>query len=284
MVLLALAACRGEPSPTVELPPNPTSAPASTLAGCTVDQGSAASPVSPAADYRNAVPGTLLAGSVTSNPPFESVRNGAASGFDIQLIGEIARRLGLRIVIQGETAASLLPDVATARTDVAISAIDITADRRTQVDFTDPYFSSDLGLSVGVDSARGFPGLGALAGKVVGVASGSFGEACARHAVLAQAPGASVKTYTDLSAAFTDLAVGRIGAVLCDLPTADRLDQAVPGVQMVRIYRTSDDYGIAVAKSNPGLRQALNRVLADLRADGTYALIYKNWFQVPPPS
>lgn len=286
MALLALAACRGEPSPTIQGPPNPTSAPASTLAGCVVEQGAAGRAPSPTADYRNVMAGTLLAGSVTTpnHPPFESVQAGAASGFDIQLIGEVARRLGLRIEIQGETPASLLSEVAAGRTDVAISAISITAARRAQVDFSDPYFTSDLGLSVGVDRAREFSGLASLAGQVIGVAAGSYGEACARGPVLAQAKGASVRTYTDVSAAFTDLAVGRIGAVLTDLPSSDRFDQAVPGVQMVRILRTQDQYAIAVAKNNPGLLQALNRVLADIHQDGTYALIFQNWFQVPPPS
>jgi len=78
--------------------------------------------------------------------------------------------------------------------------------------------------------------------------------------------------------------VGRLGAVLADVPTSDRLVQAVPGVQMVEIYKTDDAYAIAVARSNPKLREAINRVLGDMRRDGTYALLFQKWFQVKPPS
>ena len=41
---------------------------------------------------------------------------------------------------------------------------------------------------------------------------------------------------------------------------------------------------VAVARSNPKLRDAINRVLGDMRRDGTYALLFQKWFQVKPPS
>src|SRR5439155_26960107 len=157
--------------------------------------------------------------------------------------------------------------VAHGRTDVAISALTIRADRKS-VDFTDPYFTADLALTVGVEQARGFKGVEALAGKLVGVAGGSSGEACARSVLQPRAKLAGLQPYADMSKAFTAVAVGRLGAVLTDVPNSNRLVQAVPGVQIVQIYRTGDTYGIAVAKSNPALREVINRVLADIRADG----------------
>ena len=60
-------------------------------------------------------------------------------------------------------------------------------------------------------------------------------------------------------------------------------DEAVPGLQMVQIYKTGDAYAIAVAKSNPKLREVINRMLADMRKDGTHALLFQKWFQVQPP-
>ena len=284
-----LAGCQGEPSPTVATPPNPTSAPASVLAACTVSSGTPA-PATPAAssdgNYTNAQPGVLSVGSVTADPPFESVSNGTAVGFDIDLIAEVARRLGLEPEIVGESASSLLSDVARGRTDVAISAIDITASREAAVDFTNPYFTDDLALTVGVGRARNFGGIGTLAGKTVGVAAGSSGEACARAVSAggsAQGKAFTIKPYTTISQAFTDLADGKIDGVLTDLPTSERLVQAIDGLQMVEIYRTGEGYGIAVAKTNPNLRIDIDRILADMVSDGTYKLIYEKWFQVPPP-
>ena len=280
-------ACHSEPAPTVQAPPNPTTAPSTVLAGCVVDQGSAR-PSTPRAgpspgDYTIAQPGILVAASVTSNPPFESLQGGRPVGFDIDLIAEVSRRLGLRPEIQSATPSSVLTDVVQGRADVAIAALSIRSDRRSVVDFTDAYYPADLALTVGVGQARGF-GLSALSGKVLGVPGGTAAESCARSALLPQARLASVKAYQDISAAFTDLSVGRLGAVLADVPTSDRLVQAVPGVQMVQIYKTGDAYAIAVARSNPKLREAINRVLGDMRRDGTYALLFQKWFQVKAPS
>ena len=285
-VALAGAACRGEPSPTVVAPPNPTTAPTSVLPLCA---GHPATPVPPPAqgnggDYSIVQPGVLLVGSVPGTPPFETMQGQQAVGFDIDLIAQAAHRLGLQPVIEGETPSTVLADVAHGKTDVAISALSIQPASTALVDFTDPYFRADLALTVGVQAGRGFPGVAALAGTVVGVAAGSDGQACAQ--ALAAQPGKAftVRPYADISQAFTDLSVGRIQAVLTDLPTSQRLVQAITGLQMVAIYRTGNAYGIAVSKANPNLRSALNRLLADFRQDGTYKLIYEKWFQVPPPS
>lgn len=279
---LTAVACRSEPSPTVQGPPNPTTAPSTVLPGCVVDQGSAPAPTPAAADYTIVQPGILVAASVTSNPPFESVQSGHPVGFDVDLIAEIARRLGLRPEIQTTAPSTILTDVAKGKADVAISALSVRADRRAVVDFTDPYYGANLALTVGVGQARAFNGLPALSGAILGVPAGSAAETCAGHALLSQAKLNSIKAYTDMSAAFTDLSVGHLGAILADVPTSDRLVQAVPGLQMVQIYQTSDSYAIAVAKTNPKLREVINRVLGDMRKDGTYGLLFQKWFQVPP--
>src|SRR5437660_10494441 len=189
-------ACHSEPAPTVQAPPNPTTAPSTVLAGCVVDQGSAR-PSTPraglsAGDYRIAQPGILVAASVTSNPPFESLTGGRPVGFDIDLIAEVARRLGLRPEIQSATLSSVLTDVVQGRADVAIAALSIRSDRRSVVDFTDAYYPADLALTVGVGQARGF-GLSALSVKVLGVPGGTTAEPCARSALLPQARLASRK-------------------------------------------------------------------------------------------
>src|SRR5712691_7508686 len=143
-LLLLAPACRSEPAPTVQAPPNPTTAPATVLTGCTVDQGSPQPVPSTGPDYKIVQPGVLVAGSVTNLPPFESIQSGSPVGFDVAVVAEIARRLGLRPQIQAETASTLLTDVAHGKTDVAISAISIRSDRKAAVDFTDPYYTADL--------------------------------------------------------------------------------------------------------------------------------------------
>ena len=44
------------------------------------------------------------------------------------------------------------------------------------------------------------------------------------------------------------------------------------------------DAGIAtaVSKDKPELLEKVNKALADLKADGTYAKLYKKWFGIDP--
>src|SRR5258708_11508789 len=170
LVLLA-GACRQGPGRTGGGPPNPTTAPSSLLAGCVVDQGSAPAAAPTPSDYAIAQPGILVAASVTSNPPFESVQGGHPVGFDIDLIAEVSRRLGLRPEIQSATPSSVLTDVVQGRADVAIAALSIRSDRRSVVDFTDAYYPADLALTVAVGQARGF-GLPPLSANVLRVPPG----------------------------------------------------------------------------------------------------------------
>ena len=39
---------------------------------------------------------------------------------------------------------------------------------------------------------------------------------------------------------------------------------------------------MAVSKDKPELLEKVNKALADLKADGTYAKLYKKWFGVDP--
>ena len=42
-------------------------------------------------------------------------------------------------------------------------------------------------------------------------------------------------------------------------------------------------FGIVVKQGNAALRTTLNTGLAAIQADGTYARLYKKWFQAEPP-
>ena len=44
-----------------------------------------------------------------------------------------------------------------------------------------------------------------------------------------------------------------------------------------------EQYGIAVKKGNAELLAKINKGLADIKADGTYAAIYTKYFGAPPP-
>lgn len=254
-----------------------------TLNECVIGQGT-----TPAAEPTGGEPkilnsGTLTVGSDTTFPPFESIEGGKAVGFDVDLITEVAERLDLEAEIQTSAFDTIFTSLAAGKFDAVISAVTIKEDRKKTVDFTDPYFAADQSLTVRSEEAESITGVDDLAGKVVGVQAATTGEECAKNALQAKKKVKDVRSFDAAPDAFTDLAAGRVDAVLVDLPVAKRIVEQREGAAVVQAIRTKEEYGIAVSKENPDLRVAINEQLTAIRDDGTYDTIYRKWFKTEPP-
>lgn len=134
--------------------------------------------------------GTLTVCSDIPYPPFE-VEDASAesgySGFDIDLLDAIAKKLDLTLSVQDVGFDSLQSGttLAAGTCDIGASAITITEERAVNIDFSDPYVDSLQSLLVAVDS--GITGIDDLAGRNVGVQQGTTGDRerhqCADRAV-----------------------------------------------------------------------------------------------------
>lgn len=256
-----------------------------TIEACVIDQGTTAPAEADGGEIKTLKAGTLTVGSDTAFPPFESISDGVAVGFDIDLIKEIAKRLDppLKVEVQSAAFDTIFTSLAARKFDVVLSAVTIKDDRKKTVDFSDPYFKADQSLSVRDGDAGTIKGVDDLMGKVVGVQSGTTGEDCAKNALKAKAKVKDVRSYDTAPDAFTDLAAGRVEAVVVDLPTAQQIVEQRTGIRVVQVIRTKEEYGIAVSKENPNLRVAINEALTDITEDGTYRRIFVKWFKSEPP-
>ena len=62
------------------------------------------------------------------------------------------------------------------------------------------------------------------------------------------------------------------------------LGDRIPAIlKVTQIISTKEEYGIAISKSKPELRVAIDGALTAMMNDGTYATIYKKWFGTEPP-
>ena len=88
-------------------------------------------------------------GSDIPYPPFEDFdASGDAVGFDVDLMNEIARRLGLEPVWVDTDFDTIFTQLAQGTWDVVASATTITAEREEMVNFTIPYFNANKALTV----------------------------------------------------------------------------------------------------------------------------------------
>lgn len=233
-----------------------------------------------AADEFNLVqPGVLTVCTDAPYPPMEIEdpdAPGGFTGFDIELMREIARRLGLELAVINSGFDPITSGAAFAarQCDIAAASITITEEREQNIDFSDPYFTADQSLLVKKDS--GITSLADLAGRKIGVQSGTTGEAYANE----NAPeGAEIIAFDDPADLFPALEAGTIDAVLQDIVVNQARALEDDTVVVVETFPTDEHYGFATAEEGKeALLEAVNRVLAEMRADGTYDRIYQEWF------
>lgn len=247
------------------------------LSGCTTKEEPKTESASQEPKIKTIKEGVLTAGSDVAYPPFEYQDENTQEivGFDVDLIKEIGRRIGLEVQIQPAAFDTIIQALNAGKYDCVISAMTITNERKQQVDFSDPYIDSNQSLAVrkGSDIRK----LEDLKGKVVGVQRGTTGELKAQE-LKEQYGIKEIKSYDDTLMAFEDLKAGRVDAIVNDLPVTAYLVKKDPVFEIVAEIPTGEQYGIAVRKDSKELLEAINKALREMREDGTYDKIYEKWF------
>ena len=241
------------------------------------DGGGGGTDTSAAADLDTIKPGTLTVGIDVPYPPFEQGRAPDYDGFDVEMINAIAEKLDLDVQIKDTPFDTIFRDLAQGKFDIVISGSTITDDREKVVDFGDPYFLAEQSLLVQSDSD--IQTIDDLAGETVGVQKGTTGEIYVKE----NAPDANVRSYGDLDDAFNALVAGQVVAVIFDLPGNQEAAKTKKGLEVRESYDTGEEFGIAFPEDAQALREAVNGALQELKDDGTFAELYKEWFKKDPP-
>ncbi len=218
--------------------------------------------------------GILTVGTDLPYPPFEYREGGELTGFDVEIMDEIASRIGLETSYVDSPFDTIFTDLANGQFDVVISGATITPEREEQVNFSEPYFNSLQALVVSDDSGiASFEDLGD--GDAVSVQSGTTGEIWAEENL--QPNGVEVRAFTEYPPVYNALEAGQVDGVVYDESSAIPETFNRPGLEVVDTVDTGEAYGIAVDPANEDLLDALNQALQDMIADGTYEEIFGHY-------
>lgn len=223
---------------------------------------------------------TIRIGTDAAYPPFEEIDDeGNYVGFDIDLMEALAEDAGFEIEWINAPFDGIFSALEAGDFDAVISAATITEERLEQVDFSDPYFVASQSISVTVDMAEEISEPDDLVGMNIGVQLGTTGEEYAEGI-----DGVEVLSFDSTPLAFQALSQGDVDAVIADTPTSQEIIATNPDLSatIVGDPLTEEFYGIAVRKDFPELLEAINLSLENLIADGAYAEIFVEWFDVPP--
>jgi polar amino acid transport system substrate-binding protein len=246
---------------------------------CGDDDSDDTATTEPAEDAVEAPEGLVADGLLTvcSDTPYEPFEmkeeDGTDTGFDMELMRAIGARADLELAVIDLPFDGILGALAAGDCDVVASAVTIDAERAEQVDFSEPYFDSEQSLLIKADNEE-IEGIDDLAGKNVGVQSGTTGEDYANE----NAEGATITSFEDSDGLFAALESGTIDAILQDLPVNGYRSTQDPSVEVVETYPTEEQYGFAVEKGDSAMLEFVDNGLEALRDDGTYDELFARFF------
>jgi polar amino acid transport system substrate-binding protein len=146
--------------------------------------------------------------------------------------------------------------------DIALSQISITDERKKVVDFSIPYFYSDIGVLVRSDNPVDEK---SIKEKTIGVQQATTGAAFATGALGLT----NVQVYDEQGSMFTALRAGQIDAALTD--TAITLAEEVNGggkVLVIGQYKTGETYGGLYPKGGAN-NATIDKIIQSMIDDGT---------------
>lgn len=215
----------------------------------------------------------LVVGTNAEFPPFEYIGDdGNPDGFDIALIKEIGKKLGMEVKIENMEFGSLVAAIGS-KIDASIAGMTITEERLQSVDFSDPYYDAYQYVIVPIDS--NIATFEDLKYQNIGCQLGTTGFYIADEDI----ESANAIGYNKGVDAVNDLINGRVDLVIIDKNPAmvfgEKFSDKVKVLDGAQFGFEMEQYAIALPKGSE-LVGKVNDALKELKADGTFdALVSK---------
>jgi L-cystine transport system substrate-binding protein len=200
-------------------------------------------------------------------------KDGMLTGFDVDIAKEVAKRLGVKAQFIETKWDGMFAGLDAKRFDAVINEVTIKPDRIAKYDFSTPYIVSKAVLIVNQDNTD-IKKFADLKGKTVGQTLTSNLAAIARN------NGAMVSQVDSFNQSVDLLTAKRIDATINDSLSFFDFKKQRPDVpiKVVDAQTTKDQNAILFNKGNKELVATVNKILKDIKSDGTYLKISKKWF------
>ena len=212
-----------------------------------------------------------------------------AEGYDVQIAKRIADELNMELVIEKLDWDGLIPSVLESKIDLIIAGMSPTESRKIDIDFTNPYYTSEHVLLVNSDSQyANITSVNELSGAIIAGQIGTLYDDIA-HAIPNVNADAKAGKYDKKSVPelVTALQSDIIDGTVLELPVAQGLVAANKDLAMVRfaegqgfteliddetnelraIEDTDRDVSIGIAKGRDELKNNINNILAGISSE-----------------
>jgi polar amino acid transport system substrate-binding protein len=204
--------------------------------------------------------------------PFNFFKGAKVTGFEVEVAEAMAAKMGLKVEWKTLGFDALLAGLSQDRWDMVIASHGITEERAKAVTFADPHYCSGGVIIAKSDAIKTAAD---LTGKTVAVQTGTtYFDNVKKLAGVKE-----MKNFPQDTDARAALTTGRVDAWVTDRFVAKSSLAASPkaGLKMGD-FLFIERIAPAVSKGNTSLAGELNKALAAILADGSYATISKRWF------
>ena len=186
-------------------------------------------------------------------------------GFDVNIAEEIAKDLGVKLVIKDMEFDSLVAALPADKIDLVISGMSPDEKRRKAVDFSDIYYTSEHGMIVRAEDKDKYKGFEDLKGQKIGAQMGSIQADLATE----QIEGADMQLLSNVNDLVVSLKAGKIEALVVELPVAEMIVQNNDGLAVAEEKFKDDEGGTAVAikKDSPELVEQVNSTIKRIKEE-----------------
>lgn len=213
-------------------------------------------------------------------PPMGFVGDdGEFTGFDLELAAEVAKRIDKEIKYQPIAWDAKDMELKSGTIDCIWNGFTITG-REDKYTWSKPYMKNEQVFVVKADS--NIESIEDLAGKTVEVQADSSAEAALKEDPELVATFTELKTVADYNTGFMDLEMGGVDAIAMDSVVANYQikKRGDTGFVVLDDPLSSEEYGIGFKLGNESLRDEVQAVLDEMKADGTMKTVSEKWFGV----
>ena len=216
--------------------------------------------------------GKVVVGTSADYPPFEFVDEaGTTTGFDVELMNEIAKRMGVTVEWTDMPFDSLIAAVQEGKIDASIAAFNYDEERDKTVDFTDAYYTTEDSFTVQEGFAGDLSDPMNLANYLVGAQSGTVQDGWITDNLVTPGllPEDKYFRYERVDQAALDLQAGRIEVLMADYVPAQAVVSQFGGMTIVyHGVLSTGPLNIVVPEGDTALKDEINRVLKELQTEG----------------
>ncbi len=222
--------------------------------------------------------GLMIVGCDDQFPPMGFVGDdNKLTGFDLELAALVAEKLGVTMQPQVIDWAAKEMELNSGNIDVIWNGYTINAERNEKVEYTKPYLQNEQLIMVKADSD--IKTKVDLAGKKLGTQVESAGLDAINDDKEVSESMESLSEYDTFILALTDLKSNRLDAVVTDKTLINYVMNKDPGAFKVLDENMGDEYyGIGCAKGSVALREAIDKALDELEAEGKIDELTNKWF------